>query len=146
VAAVDDLGLSVRKLWRSVAEKLQSRCSEPARAGRRDHRSVVGAEYRAHHLRPSCVPLMASPSSLGERHERNDACVDRLVFAVAARSGLVDAARALRQRLDDLDGPDLVGAVRLSNDRRLKCAPFDLVPTLQVLPRHAAKQIRYAQL
>jgi hypothetical protein len=134
VAAVDDLGLSVRKLWRSVAQKLQSRCSEPA--GRRDHRSVVGAEYRAHHLRPSCVPLMTSPSSLGERHERNDACIDRLVFAVAARSGLV-AARALRQRLDDLDGPDLVGAVRLRNDRRWKRAPFNLVPTLQVLPHEA---------
>src|SRR5262245_62214563 len=67
-AAVDDLGLSVRKLWRGVAEKLQSRRGEPAHASRWDHRSVVGAEYRAaegaNHLRTSWVDLMASPSSL----------------------------------------------------------------------------------
>ncbi len=37
---------------------------------------------------------------------------DRLVFGVAARDQrVVDAARALGQRLDDLDGPDLVGEV-----------------------------------
>jgi hypothetical protein len=54
----------VRKLWRSVAEKLQSHRVDLRMRAEWDHRSIVSAECRAHHLRPLCVPLMALPSSL----------------------------------------------------------------------------------
>ena len=38
---------------------------------------------------------------------------DRLIFRIAARDeGIVAATRSRRQRLDDLDRPDLVGQVR----------------------------------
>jgi hypothetical protein len=158
-AAVDDLGLSVRKLRRSVAEKLQSR--RAVHAGLR-----ITDPLSAPNIAPSAARITASvvgaldgfAVELGERNERNDLVVDvgratrmapsaaccfntsRMWCAPGGPTGITimpfgrNCASSGGDRRTESRGADW-----LRNDRRLKrvvVRPF--APTLQVLPSRAA--------